>query len=717
MPRIPTRTTPYDTPTRQHRHFKNKRDQVLRALGRSSYINGSQFAIMWVSARGETETYASPVLQGLLESEPGQPALFSPEILQRAKEAALKAPPELKVSEICLEHIRKPLPRAEAPPAVSPVQSDSRSALSGKGGVASSSPNQDDPGPPGTAEVEASAIERPPSEEGLVAASSTSDCSMDEPSPFLNGDSALSLHRYEQSGPRLSPKYLSGPPVNLSISPTSPVCSGSREEGTEFLTQDDPKGFEKNYRISGTVTDPISLDSRKIEENKPNCMFQNDILPMESQSAMPEISRPPEALNEEAILSQSRVQEFDHTIKHIEFQPTRDNASNDSPTIISFSSPLSIASFLENKFRQLQQNTCKLVCKAWIKVIEPKKQRKFPYRSGETSKPDWWPRGVVHREPDHLLKPDRIKLMLAVLGAGKVPVGRLELASAEMAAFIPPDKMDVLKDIYTVAKEEERLRSTWPVGVNFVPFQVELSNNSSEVPSKSSGSPQTMNSDVLSASPRMVHHLPNVLNPGEAAVNFLGAVSSDVHPHEEWPTSVLPGYLNSIEHPTSFTQGKPSGFLPGDYNAYVNNMITDCHKPWAMNPGIFQESMTASNQAKRTGRPGQNILENIESLNQGTPATGGYNFPHNLQTSFTHELLSSNMEGGSSKESTSNSATHDQPFFQEFSTPENTAWGNCGMFFDNGVNNECTQNLWRNVTIPSNSFESSKVLSEESYLV
>jgi hypothetical protein len=52
--------------------------------------------------------------------------------------------------------------------------------------------------------------------------------------------------------------------------------------------------------------------------------------------------------------------------------------------------------------------------------------------------------------------------MLAVLGAGKVPVGRLELASAEMAAFIPPDKMDVLKDIYTVAKEEERLRSTWP---------------------------------------------------------------------------------------------------------------------------------------------------------------------------------------------------------------------------------------------------------------
>ncbi|KAA1076038.1 hypothetical protein PGTUg99_033977 [Puccinia graminis f. sp. tritici] len=48
--------------------------------------------------------------------------------------------------------------------------SDSRSALSGKGRVASSSPNRDDLGPPGTAEVEASEIEGPPSQEGLVAA-------------------------------------------------------------------------------------------------------------------------------------------------------------------------------------------------------------------------------------------------------------------------------------------------------------------------------------------------------------------------------------------------------------------------------------------------------------------------------------------------------------------------------------------------------------------
>ncbi|OAV95696.1 hypothetical protein PTTG_26558 [Puccinia triticina 1-1 BBBD Race 1] len=598
MPRIPTRTTPYDTPTRQHRHFKNKRDQVLRALGRSCYINGSQFAIIWVSARGETETYASPALQSLLQPDPGHPGLFSPEILQRAKEAALKAPPELKVAEISLEHIRKPQSRADAPPAASPVGSDSRSTLSAKGAGSSSSPNQHDHGSPGTAEAELSIIES------------------------------------------------------------------------------------------------------KVEGDQVNYMLQDDILCITSQTALPETSRLLEPLHEETITSESEDQERNENMMPIECRPIK--PPTDSPTTVSFSSPLSIASFLENKFRQLQQSTCKLVCKAWIKVVEPKKQRKFPYRSGETSKPEWWPRGVVHREPDHLLKPDRIKLMLAVLGAGKVPVGRLELASAEMAAFIPPDKMDILRDIYTVAKEEERLRATWPVGVNFVPFQVELSNNLCEAPSKSSGSPHTKNSDMLTASPTTIHYLPNVQTASEPTISFLGTAPSDTHPHETWNPNMFPGCLGSIE-PPSFTHEKSNGILPGEYNGYS----------WPTNSDFFHESMVATNQTKRWGRPGQNVLDNMESLSTGSQATSGYNFAPTLQSSFNSELMGSSMEKGSSKESTS---TEDQPFFQEFSTPENSGWENGGMFFDNGIGIECAQNLWRNVTIPSTTFETSKIHSEESYL-
>lgn len=69
-----------------------------------------------------------------------------------------------------------------------------------------------------------------------------------------------------------------------------------------------------------------------------------------------------------------------------------------------------VTTFFETRFRQMQQLTCKVVAKAWIKVIEPKKQSNFPYNRGEESKPSWWPAGARHKEPDHLMKPGRLLL-------------------------------------------------------------------------------------------------------------------------------------------------------------------------------------------------------------------------------------------------------------------------------------------------------------------
>lgn len=66
-------------------------------------------------------------------------------------------------------------------------------------------------------------------------------------------------------------------------------------------------------------------------------------------------------------------------------------------------------------FRAFQQINCRQIAKAYIKLIEPRKQVKHPYNGGkgipgekrdpEKTKPDWWPVGVAHREPDHLKKP------------------------------------------------------------------------------------------------------------------------------------------------------------------------------------------------------------------------------------------------------------------------------------------------------------------------
>ena len=47
---------------------------------------------------------------------------------------------------------------------------------------------------------------------------------------------------------------------------------------------------------------------------------------------------------------------------------------------------------------------------------------------------------------------------MTLLRCQRVPIERLQLATAEVAAFIPPEKTHLLREIYRVAREEERYR-------------------------------------------------------------------------------------------------------------------------------------------------------------------------------------------------------------------------------------------------------------------
>jgi uncharacterized protein DUF2841 len=74
--------------------------------------------------------------------------------------------------------------------------------------------------------------------------------------------------------------------------------------------------------------------------------------------------------------------------------------------------------YYETALKHFQQLNCRQMAKAFIKFIEPRKQVKHPYNGGrpppgspqgtkgdpEKTKPEWWPPGVMHREPDHLKK-------------------------------------------------------------------------------------------------------------------------------------------------------------------------------------------------------------------------------------------------------------------------------------------------------------------------
>jgi len=53
---------------------------------------------------------------------------------------------------------------------------------------------------------------------------------------------------------------------------------------------------------------------------------------------------------------------------------------------------------------ELSHKTDKILCRSWIREIEPHKQTRFQYQKGDETKPAWWPADIRHKEPDHLGK-------------------------------------------------------------------------------------------------------------------------------------------------------------------------------------------------------------------------------------------------------------------------------------------------------------------------
>ncbi|QLL32004.1 hypothetical protein HG536_0C01720 [Torulaspora globosa] len=119
----------------------------------------------------------------------------------------------------------------------------------------------------------------------------------------------------------------------------------------------------------------------------------------------------------------------------------------------------SLERYLKNAFKHLRQVPCKSIVKAWIKVIEPRKKTKYPYIKGELTKPDWWPRNVQHREPDHLQKDDRMRLMtsiiLAVLPDQRYRTAFDDLRQTSLGLSLfkrEPHKELVLKSIFDISQ-------------------------------------------------------------------------------------------------------------------------------------------------------------------------------------------------------------------------------------------------------------------------
>lgn len=329
MGRIAPRTDPYSSPTRQQRHYKTKRDQILRQLCKASYINASHFAIIWTNSRGEVETFASELFQAKLGS------WFPKDVVQDASATALSRrnarSKASRSSVVEKENVKE--------------ESEDGEGEDWNGADIVSHPVQ---------HTQMNVVEDPPP--------------LPLPLPAVGSMRAPVLRRTTSLPGPVEYSHVKERGRSVSFAPGT----GGRAGGKRAREEEGPQ--EKRYRA----------------------IFVGDGAAM-----------------------------------HI---------------------------FFETRLRQLQQLVCKIVAKAWIKVVEPKKQTKYPYNRGELGRPAWWPAQARHKEPDHLMKPERLVLLMTMLRCGMARVSRLELATAEVGAAIPPDKWELLREIYRVAKEEEKLR-------------------------------------------------------------------------------------------------------------------------------------------------------------------------------------------------------------------------------------------------------------------
>lgn len=256
MPRIPVRTTPYTTLPRCTRHYKAKRDLILKQLGKATFINGSQFVVAFISPKGEVDAYASELLQDSLNARDSSCIINKPEL--DALAITIKADLVRKWADT--ERLAK---LGQAPVMVEDA-----------------------------ADVD---------EVEITNSRSTS--------PYDNETTLV--------GDEIDFKHL----IN---------------EDALAIKKVEPLSIPCNSEVSTTVSTPTQEQDRALW---PVSMALCDV-----------------------------------------------------------------EKYYEGRFNDIQQNACKLICKNWVKLIEPKKQVNHPYNAGEASRPDWWPSASRHREPDHLSK-------------------------------------------------------------------------------------------------------------------------------------------------------------------------------------------------------------------------------------------------------------------------------------------------------------------------
>ncbi|KAJ5606592.1 hypothetical protein N7510_009373 [Penicillium lagena] len=149
------------------------------------------------------------------------------------------------------------------------------------------------------------------------------------------------------------------------------------------------------------------------------------------------------------------------------------NTTSDPKVVVSVRDANLLGRYYKKAFENLQQTNCRVLAKAYIKLVEPRKQVNYPYNGRKIvdgtprqldpneTKPPWWPSGVSHREPDHLPKAERIRLLIYILRDLRTSHGitarKLREADQPIRRQISPtERLEILDELYRVRHEEEK---------------------------------------------------------------------------------------------------------------------------------------------------------------------------------------------------------------------------------------------------------------------
>ncbi|KAG4432279.1 hypothetical protein IFR05_012227 [Cadophora sp. M221] len=162
------------------------------------------------------------------------------------------------------------------------------------------------------------------------------------------------------------------------------------------------------------------------------------------------------------------------------------NPTKQRPTTLRIGNDKELEKFYHARFQELQTLPCKIMAKAFVRVVEPRKHSRYPYSKGQINAPPWWPalsgtNSVRHKDPDHLFKQERIQLLIHILRMTVEPVTtqhpsfqdqdlsvqKLEDVSYEALSswFKDPENPEnmfrapLIRELFKVAKYEEKFKN------------------------------------------------------------------------------------------------------------------------------------------------------------------------------------------------------------------------------------------------------------------